>query len=495
MSANGSAAAAGSDPHQPSQRGRGRLRLGQYLLERGWISGEQLLRAVQSQRSVGGRIGTCLLEMDAISEDRLLDALANQLGVPAVRIEQMRGIEIDTLSLVPAKLAVKYGAIPFEASPKELMVAALDVNDLARLDALAFAADKKIRAHIANEARLYEALERYYGFECPQRYGHLLDRLNRARYLWNDQTAEIKREDVVESVDEWPVDQASQVRFVRPDDVFVALSTPHQKRSMSALGLEAKRASESDEAANLKSVAQSNADPNGEDPAPGGDDLASVAKPAGTEPATPDEPTAAAEHTEETEEVVTALLDDTVPPLARPRSLAEVGDELASQRDVEQIADVLLEFLAGPFLRCLLLRKANHGIEGWRGFGPGFDADRLRACLIPVEDWPALRGTSAGPQSVLYGNLEGEHGHTITRCWGDASAEDWWQLEVRLKGRLVCIILGHRASRPVPEKLVAQFAEVSEKTALAFEMCILGKKIRRSAPATVSDLTPSTGDH
>ena len=161
-------------------------RLGQLLVKNGDITGEQLIRALQSQRSVGGRIGTCLLEMEVLTEDRLLVALSEQLAVPAVRIEQLRGIDEDVLRLVPPRVALRCQAVPFAASKAQISIATLNVRDLTLLDELAFCTNRRVRAHIANEVRIFEALENYYGLECPRRYGHLLDRLNRSRYLWDE---------------------------------------------------------------------------------------------------------------------------------------------------------------------------------------------------------------------------------------------------------------------------------------------------------------------
>lgn len=165
-------------------------KLGQQLVDRGWITGEQLIRGIQSQRMVGGRLGTCLLEMDVLTEDRLLDALSEQLKVPAARVEQLRGIEDETLKLLSPKVASRCQAVPFFSTRNQISVATLDVHDLGVLDELAFATNKKVVPHIANEVRVFEALEKYYGFELPKRYGHLLDRLNRSRYMW-DESAKI----------------------------------------------------------------------------------------------------------------------------------------------------------------------------------------------------------------------------------------------------------------------------------------------------------------
>src|SRR6185295_7630984 len=42
---------------------------------------------------------------------------------------------------------------------------------------------------------IFESLERYYGEECPSRFTLLLDRLNRARYLWSEKAREAEAEE------------------------------------------------------------------------------------------------------------------------------------------------------------------------------------------------------------------------------------------------------------------------------------------------------------
>ncbi len=159
-------------------------KLGQLLVARGWITVQQLTRALKNQGVVGGRLGTCLLEMDAITEDLLQKGLAEQLGVPAARVEELHGIPEEVQELLPAKLARRCRAIPFRAMGGRLDVAMLDARNLACQDEIAFATGKRVRIHVGNEIRIFEALEKYYDEECPSRFGNLLDRLNRSRYLW-----------------------------------------------------------------------------------------------------------------------------------------------------------------------------------------------------------------------------------------------------------------------------------------------------------------------
>ncbi|HSM52093.1 MAG TPA: hypothetical protein VLA75_11900 [Thermoanaerobaculia bacterium] len=162
-------------------------RLGQLLLDRGWISPEQLTRALAQQRLVGGRLGTCLLETKGLDERQLLRALSEQLHVPFADVEELRAVSPDVLSMLPAKVARRCRAVPFRHLGGQLSLAMLNVRDLALQDELGFVTGKRLRVHVAHEARLFEALERYYGEECPRRLAQLVDQLNRARFLWQQE--------------------------------------------------------------------------------------------------------------------------------------------------------------------------------------------------------------------------------------------------------------------------------------------------------------------
>ncbi|MBH3953276.1 Flp pilus assembly complex ATPase component TadA [Pseudomonas aeruginosa] len=58
--------------------------LGQRLLERGLVSGQELERALDLQRRLGGRLGGILVRSGAISENTLMQVLAEQLRLPLV---------------------------------------------------------------------------------------------------------------------------------------------------------------------------------------------------------------------------------------------------------------------------------------------------------------------------------------------------------------------------------------------------------------------------
>jgi hypothetical protein len=161
-------------------------KLGELLASRGKLDRELLLRALRAQRGSGGRLGTVLLELDAVREDEILHVLSDQLKVPFVEPDDLRSIPQDVLRLVPAKTAAKLCAVPVRASASQLSVAMLDPLDLAALDELAFVSGRRVRPHTALECRLQEALARHYGIDTPRRFVQLADRLNRSQFLWRE---------------------------------------------------------------------------------------------------------------------------------------------------------------------------------------------------------------------------------------------------------------------------------------------------------------------
>ena len=161
-------------------------RLGALLIARGWLDRPGLERALVTQSVVGGHLGSCLLELDLVSEERLGCALSQLLGVPAAAIDDLRNVRDEVIKLIPKRLAVRHQAVPFRLLGNRLDVAMVDTGNLTSRDELSFASGRRINAYVAPEARVLEALEAYYRDDCPPRFSRLIDRLNRSHFLWTE---------------------------------------------------------------------------------------------------------------------------------------------------------------------------------------------------------------------------------------------------------------------------------------------------------------------
>lgn len=152
--------------------------VGQLLVSRGWISTEQLTAALGRQRQMGGRLDTALLELGAVPEQQLVEELAEQSNLPPVAADELQGIPQPVIDLLPAKLALRHHAIPYRLGRGRVELAVSSEPDIPALDELSFVLGRRVVLHIANEARIQEALARYYGDELPLRFATLLERLN-----------------------------------------------------------------------------------------------------------------------------------------------------------------------------------------------------------------------------------------------------------------------------------------------------------------------------
>lgn len=105
-------------------------------------------------------------------------ALAHQVELPAARGADLINIPKLVRDVLPAKIALKHRVVPFRMIGDELYVAMLDAASMEARDQIAFATNKSIRVHVANEVRLQVALDRYYGAPSDERFLQLEARLD-----------------------------------------------------------------------------------------------------------------------------------------------------------------------------------------------------------------------------------------------------------------------------------------------------------------------------
>lgn len=116
----------------PPERRPESRRLGDMLLEAKAITPDDLARALERQKEVGGRLGRVLLDIGALTEPRLLQALSRQLAIDIWRPTSQR-IHPRVLEKVPAAIAHEHQVMPVALKRVDegvrLIVAALDPLD------------------------------------------------------------------------------------------------------------------------------------------------------------------------------------------------------------------------------------------------------------------------------------------------------------------------------------------------------------------------------
>lgn len=144
--------------------------LGQLLVEGGVIDKKVLDEALQRQVIFGGRLGTNLLEMGALTEDDLMKILAFQLNVPYAESRHFEEIPREVLNSVPKELLQKHGIAPLALDGHRLTLAMTDPHNLDIVDEVAFQTNMVVQPVIASEVRIFDALEKHYGIRREARY-------------------------------------------------------------------------------------------------------------------------------------------------------------------------------------------------------------------------------------------------------------------------------------------------------------------------------------
>jgi hypothetical protein len=461
-------------------------KLGQLLVARGWITVQQLTRALQNQGVVGGRLGTCLIEMDALSEDNLLKALAEHLGVPAVNLDDLRGIPEEVLALVPDKLARRCRAVPFRLEGSRLDLAMMDGRNLACQDEIAFATGKRVKVHVAHELRILEALEKYYKEECPSRYSLLADRLNRARYFWERPESKAESVTTLATPFENLLGNRQRPSSMAPPPPLPGVTDPPLRPRTGAVAaplippppappVRARPATQTLQAPPPIApppAAPRSQRPSPAPPAPPPPKAAPPPPPAAETPAAkPAAPRTRANSVPLTAEERAAF---GVPPVTgpAPTTVEEVERALAAAKDPDEVGRIVLTFLLRDHVHAALFQAGRDKITAWQAQGEGIDP-KIFARYSVGFDQPSLFLNLREGSGVYLGPLPPMPAHReLARSWGGELPRDCVMLPVRMKDRVVAVIYADGAKK-VDLVLLQRLASA---TAVALGRCILLKK-------------------
>ncbi len=137
-------------------------RIGQILVDLGFLSDEQLEMLLEEQQQRPGEmIGQIAMSMGLIADDQLAQALGEQMGMPVVTLGDVV-IPPDVLSHITEPMAQLYRIVPVSFKDDVLTIAMCDPQKLSILDELRSFLGYEIAPAVATEKEMLRALERYY---------------------------------------------------------------------------------------------------------------------------------------------------------------------------------------------------------------------------------------------------------------------------------------------------------------------------------------------
>lgn len=143
-------------------------KIGQQLLEKGLISGDQLEIALTEQKKHGRLLGEQLVGLGFVSESIMRDVLSQVLGIASVDLTDVVP-DARAIELIDKEIAERYTIVPvsFDVDKQCLKIAMKNASDLMILDRVHALVGRKIELipMVAGESEIKKAIDQFYGYE------------------------------------------------------------------------------------------------------------------------------------------------------------------------------------------------------------------------------------------------------------------------------------------------------------------------------------------
>ena len=147
--------------------GRKKLRLGDMLVQGGFITQDQLEMALRRQKETGLKLGEVLVDYHVLTEEKIAEALGEQLHLEVIELGHI-DVPEEIRKLTSASLLKKHRVFPFEFakdSPNVLRVAMADPMDFNAIDDLGIITNLQIEPCVSTTRQIMLAIDRVYGQE------------------------------------------------------------------------------------------------------------------------------------------------------------------------------------------------------------------------------------------------------------------------------------------------------------------------------------------
>ncbi|MAD47115.1 MAG: MSHA biogenesis protein MshE [Oceanospirillaceae bacterium] len=140
---------------------RKKVRLGDLLQEKGLISEEQLIQALAEQKRTGKKLGRAITDLGLIKEDELLSVLAEHLQYPFIDLSRYRINQALAMRL-PETIARRYRCLLLSEEQGGLLIGMSDPMDLMAIDDLQRILKSQVLPAFVREQELLDVLDTVY---------------------------------------------------------------------------------------------------------------------------------------------------------------------------------------------------------------------------------------------------------------------------------------------------------------------------------------------
>lgn len=136
-------------------------RIGEMLLAAKLITEDQLKKALEVQQKEGGNLGSNLIRLGYINEEKLTSFLSKQYGIPAINLLDYE-IDPSVIKLIPSEVVRKYQVIPVMKTGAIVTIAIADPSNVFAVDDIRFMIGYNVETVIATESAMKIAINKYY---------------------------------------------------------------------------------------------------------------------------------------------------------------------------------------------------------------------------------------------------------------------------------------------------------------------------------------------
>jgi MSHA biogenesis protein MshE len=140
---------------------RQKVKIGDFLVEQGAISEDQLGVATAEQKKRKWKLGRTLVELGFLTEERFLSFVARYLEIPFVDLRR-HPFEAETIRRLPETHARRFRALVLDDSTDQFLVGMADPMDIFSADEIARALKHPIRRAVVRESDLLRVLDLAY---------------------------------------------------------------------------------------------------------------------------------------------------------------------------------------------------------------------------------------------------------------------------------------------------------------------------------------------
>ena len=138
-----------------------RLTLADILLKEGFIKEEDIQKAIEYQKMNGGTLSESFLKLGLVKEDQVVIGLAEQLGIPHVKLNNYK-LDPEIMKILPEKVIKEKKVVPLSRSGNTLTVAMADPLNVLLIDDLRTLTGCKIQTVVATPSEIEETIADFF---------------------------------------------------------------------------------------------------------------------------------------------------------------------------------------------------------------------------------------------------------------------------------------------------------------------------------------------